>query len=76
MRHKCDSHASLHDESVHMLKCLGASIVDLISAPRSVMLSSFLMPDASWALLVGHIKSNDEQISRAAGRALLLPAVF
>jgi hypothetical protein len=59
-----------------MLECNGASILDLISEPSSGIPLSFLVSDGSWVLLVGHVKSNDGQISGAAGRGLLLPASF
>jgi hypothetical protein len=54
------------DESVHMLEWDGASILDLASEPHSGIPSSFLLSDASRTLLVGHIKSTDEQLLRAA----------
>ena len=72
MRHKCATHATLHDQSVHKRRFHEASIVGLIAAHRSPIPSAFLVLDGLWALLVGHIKWNNEQVSGAARRTLFL----
>jgi hypothetical protein len=59
-----------------MVKSYGVSGFGLVSGLRSDIPSSFLVSVASLALIVEHIKSNNEQISRVAEWGLLPPAAF